>query len=115
MFTYKAEIVKIVDGDTVDVDIDLGFQCWVRDVRLRLNRIDAYETRLYKGVTEEEKAKGMAAKEWLEKLAMEKSDKIVVKTVDRGKYGRWIAELIIDDENISDSLVSMGYAVYKEY
>lgn len=115
MFTYKAEIVKIVDGDTVDVDIDLGFQTWARNIRLRLNRIDAYETRLYKGTTEEEKEKGLLAKSKLEEMVLTTPDKVVVQTVGRGKYGRWIAELTIDGVNISDHLVKLGYAIYKEY
>ena len=115
MFTYKAEVVKVVDGDTVDVDIDLGFKTWVRNVRLRLNRIDAYETRLYKGTTEEEKQKGIAAREEVESLVLGNPDNIKITTIGRGKYGRWIAELNIGDVNISDHLVELGYAVYKEY
>jgi micrococcal nuclease len=114
MFTYAAEIVKVVDGDTVDVDIDLGFSTWVRNVRLRLNRIDAYETSLRSGTTEEQKQLGLAAKALLIKTAEEASG-IQVTTVGKGKYGRWIAELVIDGVNISDHLVELGYAIYKEY
>jgi micrococcal nuclease len=115
MFTYKAEVVKIVDGDTIDVDIDLGFKTWSRNIRLRLNRIDAYETRLYKGTTEEEKQKGLLAKAEVESMCLKAPDKVVIKTTKQGKYGRWIAEVIIDGENLSDKLVELGYAVYREY
>lgn len=114
MFTYKAEIVNIVDGDTIDVDIDLGFNTWVRDVRLRLNRINAYETRLVKGTTEEMKQLGIAGKNYIEQTVANAKE-IVVTTLGQGKYGRWIAEIVIDGQNISDKLVELGYAVYKEY
>lgn len=114
VFTYKAQIINVVDGDTVDVDIDLGFNVWVRDVRLRLNRINAYETKLYKGVTEEERDKGLQAKEFV-KSAAESGKNIVVTTIGQGKYGRWIAELVIDDININDELVNLGLAIYQQY
>ena len=45
MYEYKCRIVKIVDGDTVDVDIDLGFGIWVRDERVRVHGIDTPESR----------------------------------------------------------------------
>ena len=44
LYTYRGEIVRVIDGDTVVADIDLGFNVWVRDEHLRLNRIDAPET-----------------------------------------------------------------------
>ena len=122
MYTYRAEVVKVVDGDTIDVDIDLGFEVWVRNVRLRLNRIDAYETRLYKGTTEEEKELGLKAKAYLQQQFDDNPTQVYVNTKEKGKYGRWIAEVEIrrdaDDIqplNMSDALVSLGYAVYKDY
>lgn len=121
MYTYKAEVIKVVDGDTIDVDIDLGFGTWQRNVRLRLNRIDAYETRLYKGTTEAEKQLGLAGKEYVRQLCDDNPTQVTVTTTEKGKYGRWIAEVMVrrhtDDIsiNISDELVKLGYAVYKEY
>jgi micrococcal nuclease len=114
MFTYEAEVVNVVDGDTVDVDIDLGFNTWVRNIRLRLNRINAYETKLYKGVTEEQKRLGIEGREKLFQMC-QNAEQIVVTTIDRGKYGRWIAELVIDGVNVSDYLVESGYAIYQSY
>ena len=115
MYTYCAKVVRVIDGDTVVVDIDLGFDVWVRNVTLRLDRIDAYETRLTKGTTPEMKEKGLLAKSWLQSYVDVHSNEITVTTTDRGKYGRWIAELIIGTKCISDELVSLGYAVYKTY
>ncbi len=114
MYTYEVDITRVVDGDTVEVDIDLGFNAWVKNITLRLDRIDAFETRLTKGTTEEMKALGIKAREWLQEK-VENSKKCVITTTRRGKYGRWIAELTIDDMNINDALVNNGYAVYRDY
>ena len=64
MYEYKCKVVKVVDGDTVDVDIDLGFGVWLRKQRVRLVGIDTPESRT-KDL--EEKKYGLAAKEFLTK------------------------------------------------
>ena len=67
MYEYKCKIRKVVDGDTVDVDIDLGFGVWLRKQRVRLVGIDTPESRT-KDL--EEKKYGLAAKEFLTKLSL---------------------------------------------
>ena len=62
MYDYKCKVVKVVDGDTVDVDIDLGFGVWMRDERVRVMGIDTPESRTRDLV---EKKFGLAAKERL--------------------------------------------------
>ena len=68
MYEYRCEVVHIVDGDTIDVDIDLGFGVWMRKERIRLYGIDTPESRTR---DLEEKKYGLAAKdflvEWLSK------------------------------------------------
>ncbi len=64
MYEYKCKVVHIVDGDTVDIDIDLGFGVWLRDQRVRLYGIDTPESRTR---DLEEKKYGLAAKEFLTK------------------------------------------------
>lgn len=117
MYEYKAEVVRVVDADTVIVDIDLGFEVWVRNIILRLDRIDAYETRLTKDTTPEMKALGLEGKAWLkETINLHRQvGEVIVTTRDKGKYGRWIAEVSVAGINISDALVSRGYAVFKSY
>jgi len=115
MFTYAVEVTRVVDGDTIDVDIDLGFDTWVRDVRLRFNRIDAFETRLGKNTTQAEKEKGLEGKAFIAKMIEENPKSVKITTTERGKFGRWIAEITVNDINLSDELVVKGYAVYKEY
>jgi len=118
MYTYKANIVRVVDADTVIVDVDLGFDVWVKDITLRLARIDAYETRLSKTTSPEMKAKGLEAKEWLIKSvdnSTQSGEEVKIRTNSRGKYGRWIAELYIGGINVNDTLVNLSYAVYRVY
>jgi len=65
MYEYKCKLVKIVDGDTVDVDIDLGFGVWMKDERVRIMGIDTPESRTRDKV---EKQFGLAAKKRLKEL-----------------------------------------------
>ena len=84
MYDYMATLIKVVDGDTVDCDIDLGFGVWLKNQRIRLYGIDAPETRT-KDL--EEKKAGQDAK--LRLIAM-MSNKFLLTTVKdkKGKYGR---------------------------
>ena len=109
LYHYRAVITEVYDGDTVTADVDLGFSVWVRGKRLRLARIDTSEVR------GDEKEAGLAARDFLRELILEKP--IIVHTIrDRkGKFGRYIAELWLDGENVNDRLVVEGHAVYREY
>ena len=109
LYHYRAVIIEVYDGDTVTADVDLGFSVWVRGERLRLARIDAPEVR---GA---DKEAGFAARDFLRDKILNKP--IIVQTIrDRkGKYGRYIAELWLDGENVNDRLVAEGHAVYREY
>jgi len=103
MHEYRVNIVKVVDGDTVDVDIDLGFGIWMRNERVRLFGIDTPESRTR---DLEEKKYGLAAKEYLkDKLA---SGQPILKTFKDGvgKYGRilgefWVEEMAEESEHVS--------------
>ena len=93
MFEYQCRIVKVVDGDTVDVDIDLGFDIVLRDQRIRLYGIDTPESRTR---DKEEKKYGMYAKNYL-KNALGKKGIIRTKKDGRGKFGRILGEFMIYD------------------
>mgnify|MGYP003135868998 CR=1 FL=1 len=90
MYEYRVKIIKVVDGDTVDVDIDLGFGVWLNKQRIRLYGIDAPESRTR---DLDEKRYGLKAKEWLKERL---SDGAILKTrLDKkGKYGRILGELM---------------------
>ena len=90
MYEYRANIVRVIDGDTVVVDIDLGFGVWLHDKRVRLLGIDAPKSRTRDKV---EKKYGLMATEALKE---ELKDGAVLKTrLDgKGKYGRILGEFI---------------------
>ena len=111
MYEYNFTVVKIIDGDTVDVDLDLGFSVILKKQRIRLLGINTPESRTRDLV---EKKYGLAAKARLRELLTD-SDKLTLKTaIDkkaRGKYGRILGTLYADDTNINETLVSEGLAI----
>ena len=112
MYEYKAKLIKVVDGDTVDAMIDCGFSVF-RKERIRLHGINAPESRTR---NKEEKKKGLAAKARLKELIKEGKNEFLVETsIDKkGKYGRWLAEVFIDANdtqiNVNEWLVTEGHA-----
>ena len=90
MYEYKAVIVRVVDGDTVDVDIDLGFDVWLKKQRIRLYGVDTPESRTR---DLEEKMYGNAAKDFVQSfLPIGTNQTLVTKLDDRGKFGRILGE-----------------------
>ena len=109
MYEYKAKIRRIVDGDTVDVDIDLGFDMILSKQRIRLYGIDAPESRTR---DKEEKFYGKLANQFL-KDQCKKGSSITLRTYldKKGKYGRILGEIIVDDVNINQLMVEQHMAV----
>lgn len=95
MYEYACTIKRVVDGDTVDCDIDLGFSIVLRDQRIRLHGIDAPESRTRDLV---EKKFGLAAKKFLE-IALERTACLTTHMYkdERGKYGRILGDFIVYD------------------
>ncbi|MBU1090151.1 thermonuclease family protein [Patescibacteria group bacterium] len=103
MYQYKAKIVRWIDGDTVLVDIDLGFFC-TRQERLRLARISAHELN---SETLYGRRRARSARHHAELLCPVGSEVIVeTSKSDRDRYARYIAEIIFEGENISDELLA---------
>jgi len=109
VYEYQAKLLRVVDGDTIDATIDLGFDVWVKK-RVRLYGIDAPESRTR---DLEEKKRGLEAKEKLIDLLEACNGEFVIKSHGVGKYGRCLGVIIVDGENINESLIKEGYA--KEY
>ena len=104
---YKAEHLRVVDGDTLDCQIDLGFGVFVKK-RVRLYGIDTAESRTRDLV---EKEKGIAAKVRLHELLLENGGEFTLISHELGKYGRVLGEIILDDDkNVADILISEGHA-----
>ena len=115
MYTYKIKLDRVIDGDTVDAYIDLGFDVSVKK-RIRFMGINTPESRT-KDL--EEKAKGLAAKDRLKNL-LEGANTIQLTSHGVGKYGRCLGELYIDIvdgqekmtlENVNELLIKEGHAV----
>ena len=112
MYEYKVEILKVVDGDTVDVNIDLGFNIWMRKERVRIMSIDTPESRTTDKI---EKVFGIAAKERLQQLLGKTAILVteVINGVDaRGKFGRTLGDFYAEDgRKCGDILIEEGHAV----
>ena len=105
MFDYNVKIGRVVDGDTVDVIIDLGFSIHHK-ARVRLLGIDTPESRTR---NLEEKALGLASKARLKELL--KGQKVRLEcTKEKGKFGRILGALWVGDVNINDQLCAEGHA-----
>ena len=96
MYRYKVEVTRVVDGDTVDVDIDLGFGMTYKKQRVRMMGIDTPESRTR---DLEEKFYGKQSKYFLEDLLKDKEVQLV--SHDKGKFGRILGELFIESKEIS--------------
>jgi micrococcal nuclease len=109
-FLYKCVIQRIVDGDTVDVDIDLGFGIWLRKERIRIAGIDTPEKRTRDKV---EKVFGLAATAKAHELIPEGSECIIRTRRDRaGKYGRTMGDFVLEDGRLyTNIMVETHHAV----
>tara|TARA_R110000796_G_scaffold133610_1_gene249217 strand:+ start:5148 stop:5480 length:333 start_codon:yes stop_codon:yes gene_type:complete len=110
MYKYNAKLDRVVDGDTIDAMVDLGFDIWTHK-RIRLLGIDAPETRT-KDL--EEKERGFETKNRLTSLLDTSNGVFMLHSHGVGKYGRCLGTIFIDEQNINDLLLSEGLAeIYK--
>lgn len=108
-FTYEALVTKVYDGDTITVDIDLGFGNLMKKKSLRLFGINTPEVR------GEERPEGLMSRDWLHQQIMGK--KVTIKTIKdkTGKYGRYLAVIFFNGVNLNEELVRLGLAEFKQY
>ena len=109
---YEVELLKVVDGDTVDVNINLGFGVWLRDERVRIMGIDTPESRTSDKV---EKVFGLAAKHRLKELLHEGA--VLITTEDnsgedmKGKFGRILGDFEVEGKRVTDIMIEEGHCV----
>jgi micrococcal nuclease len=109
MYEYACKVERVVDGDTIDVVLDLGFDVSFKS-RVRLYGIDTPESRTR---DLDEKARGKMATAFL-KEAIDSGEKVVIQTKlkdSRGKFGRVLGDVIVDGININQELITNNYAV----
>lgn len=107
-YQYNAKVVKVYDGDTIHLEVDLGFGLKMLQARIRLARIDAKE------ISGVERPDGLLARDWLVNRIIDK-DVIFQSIKDRTeKYGRYLAEIWIETDgeyvNVNDEMVAAGFA-----
>ena len=113
-YIYRGKLDRVIDGDTIDALIDVGFDIWVKK-RIRYKGIDTWESRTR---NLEEKAKGLEAKARNKELLVEVSENsgyFRLKSYGVGKYGRVLGEIFIQDKdgkqyNINETLIAEGHA-----
>ena len=108
MYEYECKISRVVDGDTVDVDIDLGFGTWRCSERIRLYGVDTPECRTRNA---EEKAAGLLAKKFVQE-ALHVGGTYKLQTREKGKFGRFLGVIFVSDKtSINTALVTEHLAV----
>ena len=112
MWTYRCKLRRVVDGDTVDVDIDLGFSIWQMNERVRIMGIDTPESRTRDKI---EKKFGLAAKAKLKSLLGPKP--VLQTTISKkgedmkGKFGRVLGDFLVDGKQVTEIMCKTGHAV----
>jgi micrococcal nuclease len=104
LFTYNATLDRVIDGDTIDVMLDLGFKIYSKQ-RIRLARINAPEMKT---------AEGEEAKISLSRI-LPVGTELIISTKKMDIYGRYIGEVTLNDINLNDRLVELRQAVNHKY
>lgn len=99
LYTYNANVTSVYDGDTITIDVDLGFGVWLRGQKMRLLYVDTPEIR------GKERFEGLRVRDIVREMILYKD--IIVRTHQdqKGKYGRWLCEVIIGDVNLNQFLL----------
>ena len=107
MYIYKAKCLRVVDGDTIDAQIDLGFDTH-KVIRIRLVGVNAAESRT---LDLEEKARGLDAKKVVKDILSKHKNEFVLHSQGVGKYGRCLGEIFLGDVKLNELLITEGHAV----
>ncbi len=108
MYQYNCKIRRVVDGDTIDVDVDLGFGTWRCSERIRLYGVDTPECRTRDA---QEKAAGLLAKKFVQD-ALHVGGTYKLQTKEKGKFGRFLGVIFITKKtSVNDSLIKENLAV----
>jgi len=112
MYEYGCKVTRVVDGDTIDVDLDLGFDI-IYKCRVRLYGIDTPESRTR---NKDEKVRGKLAAKFLQD-AISNGENVILQTQlkdSKGKFGRVLASVIVDGINVNQQMITNHMAVRYE-
>lgn len=108
-YRYSAVVRRVIDADTIDLDVDMGFRAWRMRERFRLAGINAPEMR------GPQRTAGQAAKQWLEQTLPVGSSVVIQSEKDPDNFGRWIATVWHEGTCLNEALVQAGHASIKSY
>ena len=122
LYNYSAKVYNVVDGDTIDAEVQVGFHLTTK-LRFRLYQdsgfyFDTPESRKYRGVSEAHKQHGLEAKARAKELLLDKT--VIIKTYKEGSF-RWLGEVFYKDEtsgewtNYADTMISEGFQKKDKY
>ena len=103
-YFYEAHVINVVDGDTIDCKVDLGF-CIYAEMRFRLNGIDTAELH---SKDQSKRELAQKAKEFVTNTILDKG--VLLQTFKQDKYGRYLCEVFINDSSVNRRLIEMGLA-----
>ena len=108
MYEYKAKLLRVIDGDTIDCIIDLGFDVRLKE-RIRLKGVDTPEVRTR---DLEEKERGLAAKKRVQEVFKCSDEFTIITEIKKGKYGRIVGTILLPDRKVSlnQMLLDEGHA-----
>jgi micrococcal nuclease len=104
LYIYRAYVKAVYDGDSITCDISLGFYVTLRDQKIRLLGINTPEIR------GEQREQGLISRDRLREKILDKWVVIQTQKDKKGKYGRWLGEIWLEDECVNDWLLKEGYA-----
>lgn len=109
MYEYRAEVLSVYDGDTIRIDIDLGFGVWLRNQSVRFRGIDTPEIR------GEDKKIGLVARDRVRQLCEENDNKCIIRSFNEtGKFGRYLVDVWLGSHphrSLNTILLDEGLAV----
>ncbi len=107
MYEYECKIVRVIDGDSIVLDISLGFGLWIHGESIRLFGVDCPECR---SRDKEEKAAGLAAKRFVERF-LQVGETYTLNTQGKGKFGRYLGTISNETETVNKALINEHLAV----
>jgi micrococcal nuclease len=110
MYTYEGHVLRVIDGDTYEIQVDLGFHMHKVD-RFRIAGVDTPET--WRPKTESEKEHGLKATQFVKDLI--EGEKVVIETIKADLYGRYLCNIELDGQDLAILIIEAGFEKLENY